>query len=223
MIHDQETVVFTLDSNNKVERPKWISVRRENGMGNFWISDAEDESQTAVARGMFKWGPGKGPRIRIGHNVERDGKVMGLEGIEEAEIKTRWMTRTCTFAWRGKMWQWRYGDKAERQVVSEAIGQGCDDLLLLEEIDNEKQGKVRGKVVARLIRGAESRTPGTKKSHGGNGGRLEMALDDEDEGGMTDIVVVTSLLVILKREVDRLRAGSACATRKFPIREPVFV
>lgn len=144
---------------------------------------------------------------------------MGEEGIEEAEIKTRWITRTCTFAWRGKMWQWRYGDKSERQAVREAIGEGCDDLLLLEEVDaSEEKGKVRGRAVARLIRGAESRTPGTKRSHGGNGGRLEMALGEEREGGMTEIVVVTSLLVMLKREVDRVRAGSACATCEFPLR-----
>lgn len=191
-------------------------------MGNFWISNAEDESQTAVARGMFKWGPGKDPRIRIGHDVEKDGEVMSGEEIEEAEIKTRWMTRTCTFAWRGRMWQWRYGDKIERQVASDAIGEGCDDLLLLEEIDEEEKGKVRGKPVARLIRGAQSRTPGTKRSHGGNGGRLEMALNDEEDGGMTEIVVVTSLLVMLKREADRVRAGTACATRKSLVREPVF-
>lgn len=192
-------------------------------MGNFWILAAEDQSQTAVARGMFKWGPGRDPRIRIGHNVERDGERMGDDGIEEAEIKTRWMTRTCTFAWSGRMWQWRYGAKIERQVVSEAIEEGCDDLLVLEEVDTEEKGKMRGRAVARLIRGAESRTPGTKRSHGGNGGRLEMVLDDEGEGGITEIVVVTSLLVLLKREVDRVRAGSACAMRKFPIREHVFV
>jgi hypothetical protein len=80
----------------------------------------------------------------------------------------------------------------------------------------------RRRQVARLIRGEESRTPGTKKWYAGNGGRLEMCLrhsearaeeDTEDrwDEGLTEVVVVVTALVMLKKEIDRMRSRKMAA------------
>lgn len=88
--------------------------------------------------------------------------------------------------------------------------EGCQSLLLLERVEGEGKGEVRT-LVARFVRGEETRTPGTKASHAGNGGRLEMALERGGEdlfaGGVGEEVVVATVLVMLKKEVDRRRGA----------------
>lgn len=213
MINNTETVIFTLDDQNRCQRPEWISIRREKGLGNFWIHDAEDETQTAVARAVFKFGPTTDPRVRIGKNTEEQ---MDSGDVEEFEIKTMWLSRTTEFRWKGRTYWWRYGDKKERMVVMKEAGEDVHDLFLLEEIDRDAKGKpVR--TLGQFIRGGESRTPGTKKSHAGNGGRLEVAIDDEEVGMITELVIITTLLVMLKREIDRLRFGQIAGIRKLQL------
>lgn len=67
-------------------------------------------------------------------------------------------------------------------------------------------------VVAQFVRGEGCRTPGSGASAAGNGGRLVMDLgvweagDVKVEREMAVLMVVTTCLVMLKREVDRRRA-----------------
>lgn len=239
-INNMETVIFTLDGNNKCERPKWISIRPERGKGHFYVSDAEDEMQTSLAMTTFMFGPGKDPVVRIGRN-ESDREIFGGE-VEEFEMKTRWTTRTTTFVWNGRTYQWKYGSRAERQAVMSEIGEDCHDLLVLEEVVGPEQ-KVRRKnrVLARFIRGEKSRTPGTKPSAAGNGGRLEMAIEGNlfasvpdvaagsqelagtateweihETRAINELAVITTLLVMLKKEIDRMRAWQIAAICKLP-------
>ena len=86
-------------------------------MGNFWVHDAKEETQTAVAKAVFKFGPVTDPRVRIGWDVEGKEEL----SAEEMEIKTRWMSRTTSFGWKGRTYQWRYGDKKERLKLMEEI------------------------------------------------------------------------------------------------------
>lgn len=209
MINNTETVVFELDESNKCGRPRWISARREKGLSNFWIHDAEDETQTTVARAVFKFGPTTDPRVMI----EPDLGEAERGEVKEFEIKTKRTSRTTTFAYRGRTYQWRYADKKETQAAMKEIKEDVHDLLLLDEIDSDGKGK-QGGIPARFIRGEENRTPGTKKSHAGSGGRLEMAIDDADTETITELVVITTLLVMLKREADRLRSGQIAGVGK---------
>jgi hypothetical protein len=99
--------------------------------------------------------------------------------------------------------EWRYGRKVERKVVAESneIGE-IYNLLVLEKVTNSGES-VR---VAQLIRSEETRTPGTKASFAGNGGRLEMCLRSEEGGELIDEdTIVVTCLVMLKKEIDRLR------------------
>lgn len=90
--------------------------------------------------------------------------------------------------------RWRYAGKTER-------GAGVDSLLVLEKIGD-------GERIAQLVRGEGIRTAGTKARDAGNGGRLEIAEDEEEgEGKMEEreVMVVVTVLVMLKKEIDRLR------------------
>ncbi|PVH81849.1 hypothetical protein DL98DRAFT_653752 [Cadophora sp. DSE1049] len=110
-----------------------------------------------------------------------------------------------------------------------------DNLLVLEKIFKEVDGKGKeresGRVrVAQLIRSEETRTPGSRGASAGNGGRLECCLErvvgdrmrerDGDgvegegmEGGkekevlVDEVTVVVTCLVMLKKEIDRLRGA----------------
>lgn len=96
-----------------------------------------------------------------------------------------------------------------------------DNLLVLEKIFKQvdAKGKERetGRVrVAQLIRSDETRTPGSRGGSAGNGGRLECCLerivmDGEEEGQMEvlvdEVTVVVTCLVMLKKEIDRLRGA----------------
>ncbi|OAF57047.1 hypothetical protein VC83_06023 [Pseudogymnoascus destructans] len=121
----------------------------------------------------------------------------------------KWTARTISFSWGGRRYQWRYGGSSERRGVEGDRGKGCHSLLLLERVEGEGKEGIRT-TVARFVRGEETRTPGTKKSCSRNGGRLEMALDraggeDMFAGGIGEEVVVVTVLVMLKKEVDRRR------------------
>jgi hypothetical protein len=115
------------------------------------------------------------------------------------------LTRAVGFESRkwGKF-EWRYARKNERGKVGENI----NNILVLEKILSGDEGKKERIRVAQLIRSDDTRTPGTKAMYAGNGGRLEMCLDvgDGSKGQWTDEpTVVSTCLVMLKKEVDRLR------------------
>jgi hypothetical protein len=70
-------------------------------------------------------------------------------------------------------------------------------------------------VVARFLRGPRYRTPGSSASSAGNGGRLmvDPSMWESENGGgekgeseMAMVMIVTTCLVMLKKEVDRRRA-----------------
>lgn len=94
--------------------------------------------------------------------------------------------------------EWRYGSKEERKQWM------ADNLLILETVLEDSNG-VRVKV-AQMVRHEECRTPGTGKRSAGNGGLLQMdlgALKGSPE--LEEVVVVATCLVMLKKEIDRLR------------------
>ncbi len=127
----------------------------------------------------------------------------------KVELKSHRISRATTFTYANTKYQWRYAEKKERAAVAKELGEDVHTLLLLEEVVRDHKGKRKereGRTVARFIRGEESRTPGTKRSHSGNGGRLEVCLSEagvEDGGtGMVEVLVLSTCLVMMKKEVD---------------------
>lgn len=104
------------------------------------------------------------------------------------------LSRTVAFSCTYGTFEWRYAGKQERK-------EGVNNLLVLERVGEE--GTVR---VAQLVRSEETRSPGSSSSSAGNGGRLEMCLEGEDGRVVSAVVVVSTVLVMLKKEVDRRRA-----------------
>lgn len=191
------TAIFTLSPSGRCDRPLYLSTRAVRNSGNCTLVRADDEGATPIAETKYRWGPSADPVVCVGD--------------EEVVIQRRkWTCRTINFSWSGRRYEWRYGSKSERRGVEGERREGCQSLLLLERVEGEGKGEVRT-LVARFVRGEETRTPGTKASHAGNGGRLEMALERGGEdlfaGGVGEEVVVATVLVMLKKEVDRRRGA----------------
>lgn len=173
------------------------------------------------------------------------------------------LTRAVRFKTRLGTFEWRYASRKERKALSDAstvssrsasgfltatqpsLGE-VDSLLVLDRIvrvfgaqngagssKKEKEGEEIRTPVARLIRGAATRSPGSGASTAGNGGLLQVDLgrrgggvwgmvqgeaEEEDgdvkKGGegmeteleMARVLVVTTAISMLKKEVDRRRA-----------------
>jgi hypothetical protein len=169
-------------------RPIYLSVREKRSSGNCRLIDAESEDEHVLASTIYHWGPGKNPIVRIGEG----------ESAEEFEIISKSMlSRSVVFSCRWGTFEWRYAGRKEKD-------EGVNTLLVLERVDNE-EGRQRVRV-AQLIRGEETRSPGSTSSSAGNGGRLEMCLDDGEGKLVDELTVVSTCLVMLKKEVDRRRA-----------------
>jgi hypothetical protein len=183
-----ETPIFSPDTG----RPVYISIRPRRRKGNCRLVLAEDSFETAVARTTYKWGPSQNPIVRIGRDDD-------LDADEFEMVRKSLLCRTVDFKTRrwGKF-QWRYGSKSERAQYA------ADNLLILEKVGGDGVEKVR---VAQLVRNGVLRTPGTNYLAAGNGGRLQMDLVGEKGHELVDeVTVVVTCLVMLKKEIDRLRA-----------------
>ena len=93
----------------------------------------------------------------------------------------------------GKQFEWEYAKekRADGQKVN---------LIVFRAVEEEK-GKSKetpGHRIAQLVRGEDSRTPGTSRSSAGNGGELQI-----DEAALQfleldEAVIVTTCLMMLK-------------------------
>ena len=168
-------------------------MRSKRSSGNCDLVDAESEAGKILASTIYHWGPGKNPVVRI------NGQGEGGEGEEFEVLGKSLVSRSTVFECRGVRFEWRYVGRKERS-------EGVSSLLVLEKVEGER---VR---VAQLVRGEGTRSPGSSGSSAGNGGRLEVCLDCLDgevkgEGKVIDEkMVVSTCLVMLKKEVDRRRA-----------------
>jgi hypothetical protein len=200
--HGKPVLSFPLPSNEleipifstETGRPVYISIRPTRRKGLCRLVLAEDSFETAIARTTYRFGPGPGrnPVVRIGRDDD-------LSADEFEMVGKNLLTRTVGFETRkwGRF-EWRYGNKEERRKYR------ADNLLVLEKIMGNGEYRIR---VAQLVRNDDSRTPGTKRAAAGNGGRLQMNLRGEAEEELLDeVVVVATCLVMLKKEIDRLRA-----------------
>ena len=109
--------------------------------------------------------------------------------------------------------EWRYGDRKEKKALRSEGGGEVNSLLVLEKVvpgrgEGKKEVRIR---VAQLLRGEDTRTPGSKSMSSGNGGRLELCLSGEDGEVIDEVTVVVTCLVMLKKEIDRMRACQIAA------------
>lgn len=97
---------------------------------------------------------------------------------------------------------WRYAGRKEKKNFKHPSVKGKPNRLLVLERKGEGKERVQ---VARMIRNDETRTPGTSDCEG-NGGRLEIIFGGANEEAF-EALVISTCLAMLKKEIDRLRAG----------------
>ncbi len=211
---------------------KYLCIKPEKRSGSCYLVAAGDgnnhengnKKEIPIARTKYTWGPFRNPvvwvvdvgRVRNQDGVVQAGNEEGDQNAEEESeesgesfeiIKKDIWNYNFYFSspkWKGRF-EWRYAGRAERKM----FGKDINNLLVLEKVipsnrEGEKPDIIR---IAQLIRGPETRTPGTKASDAGNGGRLKMWLqNNEGETMIDEITVVMTCLVMLKKEIDRARA-----------------
>ncbi|KAI0137313.1 hypothetical protein BJ170DRAFT_54833 [Xylariales sp. AK1849] len=196
--------VFTLTPDGDLHRQLYLSVRPSRGSGSCFLVRGDDEAETPLTTTAYRFGPGKPPTVKLvspaNHEREEEFEITSIKTFSRAQgMKTGLGT-----------FEWRYASSKERAAES------GDRLLLLERVvvtgDGNPRRERRAKV-AQLVRNEAYRTPGTSKSTAGNGGRLTMDLSgfDEKERERAQLLVVTTAILMLKKEVDRRRMHQTIA------------
>lgn len=199
---------------------EYISLRQKRSSNSCALVRGSDKSRTPIIATIYRWGPGRSPKMRIlpantsatvEDAIESDTVDCATIDVKSRSMLSRAQKMDTSFG----TFEWRYGSRAERKEAHDA-----DSLLIMERTDpvsfvGGKSGK-RGVRVAQLVRDEESRTPGTGRYQGGNGGRLMMNLDmwtDEKKAGAKDVeaFMVASCICMLKREGDRFRDNQIAA------------
>lgn len=189
----------------------YVSIRLKKSSNSCALVRASDPHQTTLISTIYRFGPGRRPRMRILPSnsvvsVEDAIKNDNVRG-ELIEVKSRSMvSRTQIFDTSLGKFEWRYGTKAEEAACN------VDSLLVMERIDRVSLPgggqSESGARIAQFIRNDQYRTPGTKKYSGGNGGRLMIDLrmwndDKHTDPQRVETFIIASCILMLKREADR--------------------
>lgn len=147
-----------------------------------------------VAATAYRCGPGRRrqPTVTM---PQKDGRVASIRVESAVLCAPRGVAGR--FEYEGRRWRW---------VREKELRGGLDTaLLVLYRYDvRTEASRPRRVKVAELVRNADTRTAGSKRCSAGNGGLL--LLDDELVG---EVLVITTLCVILKKETDRRRLWQA--------------
>lgn len=164
--------------------PVYQSVRDKRSTGSCTLT-ATQPTATEVARTTYSFGPGRkrAPAVAIGD--EEEFRVYRSGGI---------CCANCTFQWRGERCEWVYEREMRPATTSSDARPLKTKLLVLYIGDGTNRRKV-----AELVRNNETRTKGSGSTWAGNGGALVLG------DGADEVMVVTTVLVMLKREMDRRR------------------
>ncbi|OAF98780.1 uncharacterized protein CC84DRAFT_1223526 [Paraphaeosphaeria sporulosa] len=157
------------------------STRERRSSGNCVLTDAEGHPSIAT---QYFFGPGKDPVLRR----------VDVEDGEDNVIKTvsKWTSRAQKFLLRdGRTFDWEY--KKEKGFG----GQGTKGTALVLTMN--------GRRIAALIRNEETRTPGSKSCSAGNGGELVLGQEVGGKEGISEELVIATVLLMLKKEIDRRR------------------
>jgi hypothetical protein len=112
--------------------------------------------------------------------------LSSVDGVQDMtqDIKTAstWRSRNHTFRFHdGRTFTWRY---------KKDIGLGVKGTTL---------------TLAALLRNEQTRTPGSKSCSAGNGGELVIGTHANGTGGLSEELIVATCLLMLKKEVHRMR------------------
>lgn len=161
------------------------SFREKRGSSNCVLTDADGHQLIAS---QYRFGPGKDPTLRC----------LNIGDGDDAIIKTvsRWTSRSQKFLLHdGRIFGWEY--KTE-------MGFGDDGKKGTALVLN-----MNGRRLAVLIRNKQARTEGSSSCSAGNGGELVIGAEVGGKGNISEDLVVATVMLMLKKEVDRRRAMQA--------------
>ena len=198
----KELEVPIFEGLNTSTEPLYLSTRAKRSSGNAILSHRQRGDLYAS---NYKFGPFRDPVVRhvqsssLGSDVKRTGEEAD-EGEVAASVKTHSFSKKIdlTVTETGQTFTWRYGKTQ--------LSEGKKRVMVLEATTGEgSSGKDQSRPLAVLIRTKETRTPGTSKWDGGNGGQLVI---DANAGSYLDEgLIVAGCLMMLKYEIDRTRGA----------------
>ncbi|KAJ5342570.1 hypothetical protein N7541_011694 [Penicillium brevicompactum] len=138
-----------------------------------------------LIRTEYFFGPNRDPVLHLLQVPESTGIT----------VSGKWTSRTMQFVMPGgRQFEWEYAKqkRADGQKVN---------LIVFRAVEAEKSHNR----IAQLVRGADTRTPGTSKCTAGNGGELQIDEAALQYHELDEAIVVATCLMMLKREMDRRR------------------
>ncbi|KAF5678921.1 hypothetical protein FHETE_1030 [Fusarium heterosporum] len=207
--------IFNVAPTGELGEAEYVSIRPARCSGSCFLARANDATQAALCTTTYRFGPGKSPKMRLlGNELSQEASS------EEIEVNSKGMfTRSIVMRTLLGTFEWRYSSRSERRSVQTSLGEEVNCLLILDQVMNVavaggKQEKRRRRI-GQFVRGSGIRTPGSKKSTAGNGGRLMLDLrewiDRKNEATEVEIFAVASCVLMMKKEVDRRRMHQAAA------------
>ncbi|EXU99810.1 hypothetical protein X797_006939 [Metarhizium robertsii] len=191
--------VFAVQPDGSLGPLAYQSLRHARCSGDSVLVRADDPLALApLCSTTYRFGPGRPPRIQLQGELAR-GRGEAFEVAGEGVCTRAHSVRTHLGTLR-----WRYAGRRETRAA------GASSLLVLERVTGVGAAERRTRV-AQLVRSEALRTPGTSGATAGNGGRLLMDLGEwvggKTEARAAEVLVLSSCLVMLKKEVDRRRAA----------------
>ncbi|KAM0353657.1 hypothetical protein ACHAPU_001670 [Fusarium lateritium] len=207
--------IFNATPTGELDNAEYVSIRSARSSGSCFLAQANDATQAALCTTTYRFGPSKPPKMRLlGSEPSQD------VNSEEIEISCKGIfTRSVVMRTHLGTFEWRYSSRSERRALQTSVGEEVNCLLILDQVmkvavTGGKQEERRRKI-GQFVRSSGLRTPGSKKSSAGNGGRLMLDLrewmDRKNEAIEMEIFAVASCISMMKKEVDRRRMHQAAA------------
>lgn len=167
----------------------YTSTRAKKSSGNCVLQDPNIGNLVSTT---YFFGPTREPVLNLLQGSEKSD-----DEANTIKIQGKWTSRSTAFIMGdGRVFEWSYAhtkDQRGKRV----------NLVVLRQQANQTDAKSKGRVLAQLVRGEETRTPGTKSCAAGNGGQL--VLDQDATSVLDEAVIVATCLMMMKKEIDRRR------------------
>ncbi|KAJ5805333.1 hypothetical protein N7474_011220 [Penicillium riverlandense] len=184
---DSQTEIPVYDEDGVVA---YSSTRSKRWSGSSVLSSSKHGN---LIHTDYFFGPNRDPVLRLLQSTD--------VRPEELQVSGKWTSRSTRFTMpNGTRFEWSYAkEKREGKHVN---------LIILRMVDTVSQAKepTNGRIVAKLVRGEDTRTPGTSRCRAGNGGELQIDENALTSAQLKEAVVVATSLIMMKREIDRRRA-----------------
>ncbi|KAJ5123822.1 uncharacterized protein N7515_007647 [Penicillium bovifimosum] len=168
----------------------YVSTRDKRYSGSAVLSHPK---RGDIIRTEYFFGPNREPIV---HLLQSSSDMP-----QEVTVSGKWSSRTMRFGVPGgKLFEWEYAK--EKRPDGQKV-----NLIVFRAVDGDtgKGKESKGRRIAQLVRGEDTRTPGTSRSTAGNGGELQIDETAVQSAELDEAIIVATCLMMLKKEIDRRR------------------